>query len=131
MQTAAGRARRQRWLLGYAALLAGSWPLALPCWNGWLGGWVGGWLTVEAVHVLQYGGLGWLGAAYARTLASAGRRGAVVGGLAAVGVLDEAVQRWLPQRVFQWSDIGWNWAGLLLGVILCIAASSVWRRARN
>jgi len=114
----AGQARRGWWLLGSLVLLAASWPLALPCWNGWLRGWAGGWLSPEAVHLLEYGGLGWLGGAHARTMASAGRRWALVGGLAAVGLLDETVQRWLPQRVFQWSDVGWNWTGLLLGVLL-------------
>jgi len=96
----------------------GALPLALPCWNDFLRDSVGRVLTVEAIHVVQYGGLGWVGAVYARTISTVPWRWALVGLLAASGWLDEVVQGRLPQRVFQWSDVGLNWLGLLIGFII-------------
>ena len=117
-----GRARRRRvlrWgLLGYLAAMFGALPLAVPCWNGFLRDSVGRVLTVEAVHVVQYGGLGWVGAVYGRTMPTISWRWALAVVLAAAGVLDELVQGRLPQRVFQWSDVGLNWLGLLLGLTI-------------
>jgi len=95
----------------------GTLPLALPVWNGFLIGTVGRVVTVAHLHVAQYSVLGWLTAWYAQAR-SGGMRGWVGPGLlgGGVGLLDEIVQRWLPGRVFDWVDVGWNLAGLVLGM---------------
>jgi VanZ family protein len=42
----------------------------------------------------------------------------LLGVVAGIGLLDELIQGYLPQRVFQWSDVALNWAGGLVGAIL-------------
>lgn len=103
----------------------GALPLALPCWNGFLRDSVGRVLTVEAIHVVQYGGLGWVGAVYARTITTPRWRWALTALLVLAGWLDEVVQGWLPQRVFQWSDVGLNWLGLLLGFTIGVMSDDL------
>lgn len=125
----AARARRRRiarrWLTGYLIVLFGTVPIAVPWWNGFLQSWVGRFLTVEAAHVVQYAGLGWVGAVYARTITTLRRRWGLAVLLAMAGLLDEMVQGWLPQRVFQWSDVGLNGLGLLLGFTIGGAAHHI------
>ena len=109
--------RAKRWVVGYLAALFGTLPFALPCWNGGLRDSLGRFVSIEQVHLAEYVGLGWVVAWYARTRGQAlWRQGRLCGLLVAVGVLDELVQGWLPQRVFQASDILLNWAGSLLGL---------------
>lgn len=120
--------RAQGWLAAYLGALFAALPVALPWWNGGVREAVGRWLPVEAVHVLQYAGLGWLGAWEARAARRAGRaRIGVLSALAGVGLLEEALQAWVPQRVFQWSDVGLNWAGFATGIMVFAA----WQRART
>ncbi len=105
------------WLVGYVTASFLALPIALPCWNWWLERIAGRWLGVEAIHVIQYLGLGWLATLARRTIKPGRRRRLAFNGLlAGVGLMDELVQGWLPQRFFEWSDVGLNWAGLLLGV---------------
>lgn len=115
--------RRRRWLLAYLLLLLGSAPIALPIWTAVLRDRIGVWLSVEAIHVLQYVGLGalvaWSHRGARRSRAHTRRLAGLVMG---IGVLDEVIQQWLPNRFFQWSDVGWNWVGGLLG----LAMSSGW-----
>ena len=118
----ARRVRIRRWLVGYVALLFGMLPFALPLWEGVLRDVVGGVVTIEWVHLVQYAGLGWLGGLYAAA-GSGGVRAvaAVTLFLLGVGVLDEVVQRWLPGRFFEWSDVGLNLAGAALGLALSLS----------
>ena len=107
------------WLIGYSASIFLMLPLALPVWKRWLEPRVGSFVSVEAIHVAQYLGLGALAAGDAFVSRRSGRRIMLALGLVAViGVLDESFQRWLPQRVFDWSDIFLNWTGGLLGFLL-------------
>ena len=106
----------RRWLLGYVAVLLGTLPAALWCWNRWLQHSLGRFVTVEAIHVMQYAVLGWLASAYGQVarLSGHGRRTFIVG-VAMVGLLDELIQSVLPGRLFQWSDVMLNGLGMLLG----------------
>ena len=114
----AERAKRvRRWLVGYAVLLIATLPLGLPCWNLFLRDSIGRVLSVEALHVMEYVGFGLLAGAYMRTLKAPGRARWVMAGALFVGLLDETVQRALPGRLFQWSDVGWNALGIVIGVI--------------
>lgn len=107
----------RRGLAGYVAVLFGTLPFALSCWNGWLQGLIGQFVTVEMIHVGQYIGLGWLATSYARAGECTRRSRIGLGSLVmGVGVGDELVQGYLPQRFFQWSDVWLNWVGLALGV---------------
>ncbi len=109
---------RRRWPVGYGIVLLAMAPLALPCWDGFLRNVVGRFLTVKATHLVEYAGLGWLTAGYALACKRPWRRlmttAALVGG---VGLLDEVLQVWLPQRVFGWSDVALNWVGGLGGLL--------------
>ncbi len=108
---------RRRWFLGYAAVLLTTLPAALPCWNAFLKETVGRVLSIQAIHVVEYLGLGLLGAWYRR--ASEQPRRALVRVLVlvlAVGLADELVQGLLPQRLFEWSDVWLNWCGGVGGV---------------
>ena len=115
---------RRVWL-GYLIVLLGTLPLALTCWRLWFQDTIGRWVSAEAAHLVEYAILGWLAASYG---AACERRHRTVNGpvliSAGVGVADELVQACLPDRVFQWSDVGLNWAGLLLGRMLWAG----WRR---
>lgn len=105
-------------LIGYVAGLFAIGPLALPLWNdGGLRDSIGRFVTVEQIHLIQYFGLGVLISLYAfshprpgRILASLLMLGGIVAGL------DEVVQSLLPQRVFQWSDVGLNATGIGIGL---------------
>ena len=114
----------RRWLMGYVVGLFAALPLALPCWTKFLNAWIGRWVTIQAIHVAQYSGLGALAASYAQADEQPrwmlGLLMLLVGG---VGLLDELVQRWLPGRVFDWADVGLNLAGGLLGATLCGAVT--------
>ena len=101
-----------RWLLiGYIAALFLTLPIALPVWNGFLRDTLGRWVKVEQVHLIQYAGLGWVTALF--------RPGCSVLALVIiVGLCDEFVQGWLPQRTFEWSDVWLNWLGGLGGFLL-------------
>ena len=118
---------RLGWVIGYSAALFIASAVALPCWNAFLRESIGRVLTIEQLHVIEYAGLGGL-AAFAvraarlwRTVLGVGA--AVVG----VGFLDEALQVFLPQRYFQWSDVWLNWVGLAVGTL----AVRVWGRVRS
>lgn len=108
----------RRWLIGYVALLFAMLPLALPCWNAFLRDSVGRFITIGQIHLLQYAGLGALAAGYVLASRQWAR---ALGGMALLligcGLLDEVVQRWLPQRVFDWTDVFLNWAGGFLGAV--------------
>jgi hypothetical protein len=97
--------------------LAGSYALLLA-----LGGAVGLSLVsspVGAVHLAEYSLLGFL---VIRALPEKldGRTAFVVAfcGAALTGLLDETVQHFLPNRVFDWYDVGLNGGASLLGVLL-------------
>ena len=76
---------------------------------------------VGIVHLPQYGGL----AALACRAIGARTGAAVFGGAsaAAVGLLDETVQGFVPNRVFDWWDVALNAAGAAVGA----AAWAWWR----
>ena len=117
------RRRRQQvlwWCLtGYVIALFCVLPVALPCWNGGVRDVVGRFVTVEAIHVIQYAGLGWLAASYAWACEAPHRKWmGLIALCAGIGLCDEGAQGILPQRVFQWSDVGLNWTGILLGLFL-------------
>jgi len=119
----------KRWLIVYLAALLGSLPIALPIWNGFLRDTVGSFITVEQIHILQYGVLGWLLAMYAL----ADTRRIRTFGIAAlliieIGICDEAIQGALPQRFFEWSDVGLNFAGGILGMFLLSIIALITRR---
>lgn len=99
-------------MLGYVAVLLGTLPLALPCWNLWLADSLGRWVTIQQIHLAEYAGLGIFAAAYARAGCRPWRtRALLMGVLAAVGTTDELLQGMLPQRFFEWSDVGMNLVG--------------------
>lgn len=126
------RRRRWRWLIGYIAVLFGSLPMAWPCWNWGLRDAIGRFVTPESFHVIEYSALGWLAAWYAR--AAGQTRWAVTtltGIMAGVGLLDEVVQGWLPQRAFQWSDVFLNWMGCLVGFVGALAVSAWFHKFRE
>lgn len=122
----------RRWLVGYVAILFGTLPIALPCWNGFLRDSIGRFVTIEQIHLAQYAGLGWFAARYARADARPWRTvGVLLALLAAVGLADELVQGVLPQRFFGWSDIGLNVAGGMLGMMLAVAVDWMVQGART
>ena len=108
----------RRWMLGYVAVLFVTLPLALPIWNGILRDSLGRVVTIEQIHLAQYGGLGWLAGVYARAGAYTGRTGALLLLLcAAIGLCDELVQGALPGRFFDWVDVRLNAMGSLAGML--------------
>lgn len=118
------RILRRMWV-GYLVVLLGTLPLALRCWRLWCQDTIGRWVSAEAAHLVEYAVLGWLAARYGGVCER--RRRALTGPLlisAGVGVADELVQAGLPERVFQWSDVWLNWAGVLLGGMVWAG----WRR---
>ena len=127
------RQRRLRWWVGgYVAALFGLLPAALPCWNGWARDVLGRFVTIEMIHVGQYLGLGWLAASYAWAGEDPFRTWTGLGPLVAgVGLVDEIVQGYLPQRVFQWSDVLFNWMGIALGVAGAGALRGLRRNGRR
>jgi len=110
------------WLWGQGRLRdARSWG-----WVALLMGAVGGVATtfqdpIEFIHLPEYGALAIL---WCRVLGS-GPGGLLRAGLAAaaVGILDEAFQAVLPQRVYDTRDVVYNAVGALLGVV---AYGTVW-----
>jgi VanZ family protein len=119
----AGPARRVAALALLAAVLAA---------YGWLlAGFYRGRLTIEKVHLIEYGLLAYL-ALNAVTVTPRGGPGAAVAALfvAAAGAGDEALQRLIPNRVFDLYDVAANWLGGTLGAAAWTAASaaSPWRR---
>ena len=119
--------RRLQWrFVGYISLSFVTLPFVLPVWNRVLVNSIGRFVSVEQLHVVQFSVLGWLAGRYAGTFA--GVRGwlglTLLGGV--LGLLDEALQRWLPGRFFDWADVGLNVAGLALGLGLC--AMWDWRK---
>lgn len=120
----AGPARRA----GAVALLAG----VLVAYAALLLVFYRGRLTIEKVHLIEYGVLAYL-ACNAVTVTRRGGTGALVAALfvAAAGAGDEALQRLIPQRVFDPHDIVANWLGGALGAAAWVAASaaSPWRRS--
>lgn len=112
-----GQRVRGRWLAGYVLVLLGTLPIAQPIWTGWLRERIGRFVSLEAIHVVQYVGAGWLGAWYSASGLSRGQRIRLWGSLVGLGWVDEAIQGWLPQRFFEWSDVGWNWVGLAVGAL--------------
>jgi hypothetical protein len=70
---------------------------------------------IGRVHLVEYGLLAIL---VLRALpAGVGRYPAAFASAAAVGLLDETVQHFLPNRVFDWYDVGLNAAAALLGLL--------------
>jgi VanZ family protein len=120
----AGPARRVAALALLAAVLAAyAWLLL---------GFYRGRLTIEKVHLIEYGLLAYL-TLNAVTVTRRGGPGAAVAVLfvAAAGVGDEALQKLIPNRVFDLYDIAANWLGGTLGAAAWVAASaaSPWRRS--
>ena len=91
-------------------------------------------LTIEKVHLIEYGVLAYL-AFNATRVTRRGGAGAVVAALfvALAGAGDEGLQKLIPQRVFDPYDIVANWLGGALGGVawLAAAAASPWRRSAN
>jgi len=88
-------------------------------------------LTLEKVHLLEYGVLAYL----ALNAVTVTRRGGPGGTLALLfvalaGAGDEALQKVIPERVFDAYDIAANWLGGALGAAAWLAAApaSPWRR---
>lgn len=104
-------------LAGYVLLLFGSLPLAWPLWTGFLRDRIGGVISVEEFHLIEYGVLGIL---TWRVLQTGGPRAMrwlpCLGATFSVGLAEELLQALLPQRFFQWSDVGLNWAGTAAGL---------------
>ncbi|MFQ5691502.1 MAG: VanZ family protein [Nitrospinota bacterium] len=77
---------------------------------------------VEEVHFLEYGLLGYLGFFCLRTtwggLGIWGLRAGTLGLTAAVGLLDEGIQYWLPNRFWDIRDVGFNVLAGLLGLVV-------------
>lgn len=110
---------RLGWVIAYSVGLFIASAVALPCWNAFLSESVGRFLTVEQIHVIEYAGLGGLAAFACRKTTRSWRRVLSVGAtVAAVGFFDEALQVFLPQRYFQWSDVWLNWLGLAVGAVV-------------
>lgn len=103
-----------RWCVaGYILLLFATLPAAWPVWTGFLRDRIGRFVTIEEFHILEYAALGVLtGWAF-----RAGRPFPLAI-ILLVGWAEEAVQGFLPQRFFQWSDVALNWVGALLGLFL-------------
>ncbi len=86
---------------------------------------IGIWLTwqlkipEEKIHLLEFAVLGWLAG---RDSIKADKKAKGIAFALAftlmVGILDEVFQGILPYRYFQWSDIAFNSAGGLWGIIL-------------
>ena len=119
----------RRWLVGYVAILLGTLPIALLCWNGFLRDSIGRFVTIEQIHLGEYAGLGWFAARYAGADVRPRRAFGIFAGLvAAVGVADELIQGMLPQRVFEWSDIGLNVLGGVLGMLFVASLDRIRQR---
>jgi len=88
-------------------------------------------ITLEKVHLLEYGVLAYL-AFSAVTVTRRGGPGAALAAafVAAAGAGDEVLQDLIPERYFDWYDIFGNWIGGALGGVAWLAASpaSPWRR---
>ncbi len=120
---------RRRWLIAYAAGLFLISAVGLPVWNAFLGDSLGRVLTVEQIHLVEYAGLGAVAALFLRTAARPWRACMRLAGIvAAVGLADEILQFFLPQRFFQWSDVFLNWIGGLAGLAI---VGAVVRRRRS
>ena len=107
-------------------------PAALPCWNAFLKDTLGRVLSIQALHVVEYLGLGLLGAWYRRASEQPRRALIVVLVLVlAVGLADELAQSLLPQRLFEWSDVWLNWCGGVGGVGASELAGRLRRKRRR
>lgn len=111
--------------MAYSAGLIMASAIALPCWNAFLRDSIGRVLTVEQLHVIEYAGLGGIAAFAVRTVRSWRRVVGLGAAVAAVGFLDEALQVFLPQRYFQWSDVLLNWLGLAVGAVVVVVMGRV------
>lgn len=120
------------WCVGaYILLLFATLPAAWPVWTGFLRDRIGRFLTVEQIHLIQYGVLGLLGALWVLSSSNPKQtllRMASLG--AAVGLLDEGIQGLLPERYFQWSDVALNWGGVSLALVPTWVALRARRRNR-
>jgi hypothetical protein len=119
----AGAARRVAGVTLLAAVLAAYVALLFVFYRGRL--------TLEKVHLLEYGVLAYL----TLNAVTVTRRGGPGGALALLfvafaGAGDEALQKVIPERVFDPYDIVANWLGAALGGVAWIAVSprSPWRR---
>ena len=110
---------RTRWLIAYVAGLLLVSAVGLPVWNAFLGDSLGRFLTVEQIHLVEYAGLGAVAALFLQRTARPWRVVPRLAGIvAAVGLADEILQFFLPQRFFQWSDVFLNWAGGLVSLAI-------------
>ena len=120
---AAGPRRRVGGVVLLAAVLAAYAALLLVFYRGRL--------TIEKVHLIEYGVLAYL-ALNAANVTRHGGTGALLAGafVAAAGAGDEALQKLIPLRYFDVYDIVANWLGGALGAAAWVAASrhSPWRR---
>ena len=110
---------RTRWLIAYAAGLFLISAVGLPVWNAFLRDSLGRFLTVEQIHLVEYAGLGAVAVLFLRPAVRPWRAFLRLAGIvAAVGLADEILQFFLPQRFFQWSDVCLNWIGGLAGLAI-------------
>ena len=127
-EPAEGMTQRQRvlrrWVIGYVLVLLGSLPFALSLWTGFLRDSLGRFVSIQQIHLLQYAGLGGLASMYVRAgPRTAGTWGLCVGLLVGLSLCDESIQWLLPNRYFDWLDVGLNIAGGLGGMILSPAVA--------
>ena len=119
----AGPRRRMAGLAVLVAVLAAYVALLLVFYRGRL--------TIEKVHLIEYGVLAFL-AFNAVTVTRRGGPGALLAALcvALAGAGDEGLQKLIPERVFDVYDIVANWLGGALGGVAWLAAApaSPWRR---
>lgn len=76
----------------------------------------------ERLHLLEYGGLSWLIVwALPREMAPGAQVFWTLGIVSAVGTGDEGLQWLLPNRVFEWKDVGLNIVSGMIGLGVLMA----------
>ncbi len=76
-------------------------------------------LPEERIHLLQYGFLGYICAsAVFLNLKGIGGFASVAAIGLVIGLGDELIQGVFPSRVFDWRDVAFNFAGVLLGSVI-------------
>lgn len=122
-----------RWILLYSVLLLAVIPIAQPVWNVYFVNSIGKVISIEWIHVIQYGLLSLIGSWGYLVRFNIRRFIRLYCLIVSIALLDEFLQGLLPNRFFQWSDVILDGAGGILGIAiyLCINKLRIFFKSAN